>query len=219
MLFVDSGRRCFIITVIGSVANGFVLPLKEEHVVFFHQTLLPLYRRYATRALFCTCYATAWPSPRRSCCISRFAASLTCICRTFMAKDAALSHAVIKYLLRFWPVSCADKVLVFLCTIKDALMFFAATDVLELALARELVQRLRACMGRCASRRFGLCSKPSRDTFPSQSIKGHLSNGCVFLLLILPCRLFTNVSNVRSPSTHSNQQAWSCGTSNLSLIW
>ncbi len=40
---------CMILIVICSVANGFVLPLKEEHVVFFHQTLLPLYRRYTTR--------------------------------------------------------------------------------------------------------------------------------------------------------------------------
>ncbi len=146
------------------MANGFVLPLKEEHVLFFHQTLLPLYRRHAMRACVLHCHAAPWPSPRCSCSLARFAASLTCICRTFMNKDAALSHAVIKYLLRYWPVSSADKVLVFLCTIKDALMFLAATDDIELALAKELVERLRACMGRCASRRFRLYRQPSRDT-------------------------------------------------------
>ncbi len=66
-----------------------------------------------------------------------------------MNKDAVLSHAVIKYLLRFWPVSSADKVLVFICTLKDAISFLTMTDTMELLMVKEMMERLRACMGRC----------------------------------------------------------------------
>ena len=98
----------------------------------------------------CAC-CLCWRSPPFSCSLARFAASLTCICRTFMTKDAALSHAVIKHLLRYWPISSSEKLLVFLCTIKDAIAFLSSTGDMELTLAKELMERLRSCMGRCVS--------------------------------------------------------------------
>ena len=56
--------------------------------------------------------------------------------------------AVIKYLLRFWLVSSADKVLVCICTLKDAISLLTMTDTMEL-MVKEMMERLRACMGRC----------------------------------------------------------------------
>ena len=50
MRVVAPAQLCAL-TVMGSVANGFVLPLKEEHVLFFLNTLLPLYRRYLARTV------------------------------------------------------------------------------------------------------------------------------------------------------------------------
>jgi serine/threonine-protein phosphatase 2A regulatory subunit B' len=139
-------RKCLILIILGSVANGFVLPLKEEHALFFLNTLLPLYRRYfALHALFVT---RTHPSPPFSCSLPRFSAPLTCISRTFMMKDATLSHAVVKYLLRYWPVSSSEKVLVFLSTLKDAIILLTTSEAMEPACLKELMTRLRACMGR-----------------------------------------------------------------------
>jgi hypothetical protein len=72
-----------------------------------------------------------------------------------MIKDAALSHAVVKYLLRYWPVSSAEKVLVFLSTLKDAVALLTSTEPMEPACLKELMTRLRACMGRWAL--LGVC--------------------------------------------------------------
>jgi hypothetical protein len=65
-----------------------------------------------------------------------------------MTKEAALSHAVVKYLLRYWPVSSSEKVLVFLVTLKDAVNFFTAPEAIEPAFLKELMTRVRSCMAR-----------------------------------------------------------------------
>lgn len=134
----------FILIISGSVANGFVLPLKEEHVLFFLNTLLPLYRRY--RVYFVL--HTAGTHLCHSCSLTRFSAPLVSISRTFMMKEATLSLAVVKYLLRYWPVSCSEKVPVFLSTLKDAIILLTTSEAMEPACFKELMTRLRACMGR-----------------------------------------------------------------------
>jgi hypothetical protein len=76
----------------------------------------------------------------RSHSLLRYATALTSICRTFMTKEATLCHALVKYLLRFWPVS-SEKVLVFLSTLKDAIVFLATMAPLESRAVKELMVR------------------------------------------------------------------------------
>jgi Leucine-rich repeat (LRR) protein len=67
---------------------------------------------------------------------------------------ADLSHSVIKYLIRFWPMSSSAKVVVFLGTLKDAISFlpltvYAPSESRPLAAPtyfRELLLRIRCCM-------------------------------------------------------------------------
>jgi hypothetical protein len=68
-----------------------------------------------------------------------------------MTKDVKLVHCVIKHLLRFWPVASVEKVLVFLSALKDAVMFLPMIEAMETVFVKELMLRLRGCMGRRVS--------------------------------------------------------------------
>ncbi|KAF9208985.1 Serine/threonine-protein phosphatase 2A 56 kDa regulatory subunit delta isoform, partial [Haplosporangium sp. Z 27] len=93
-----------LLEILGSIINGFALPLKEEHKTFLTKVLLPLHK---ARSL--TLY-----HPQLAYCVVQF-----------LEKDPTLTEEVVHGLLRFWPKVNSSKEVMFLNEIEEIL------DVIE----------------------------------------------------------------------------------------
>ena len=77
-----------LLEILGSIINGFALPLKLEHKQFLCKVLIPLHKVR---------------------CLSLYHAQLAYCVVQFLEKDANLTEQVIKGLLKFWPKACSQK--------------------------------------------------------------------------------------------------------------
>nr|CAD7393522.1 unnamed protein product [Timema cristinae] len=77
-----------LLEILGSIINGFALPLKAEHKQFLVKVLLPL---------------------QKVKCLSLYHAQLAYCVVQFLEKDATLTESVVKGLLKFWPKTCSQK--------------------------------------------------------------------------------------------------------------
>ncbi|KAI1319704.1 hypothetical protein EDD11_003398 [Mortierella claussenii] len=93
-----------LLEILGSIINGFALPLKEEHKTFLTKVLLPLHK---VKSL--TLY-----HPQLAYCVVQF-----------LEKDPTLTEEVVHGLLRFWPKVNSPKEVMFLNEIEEIL------DVIE----------------------------------------------------------------------------------------
>ncbi|GAM25601.1 hypothetical protein SAMD00019534_087760 [Acytostelium subglobosum LB1] len=89
-----------ILEVLGSIINGFAVPLKDEHKQFLVKVLLPLHRP-KSYSVYCS---------HLGYCITQF-----------IEKDPQLSDVIIKTILRLWPVGNSQKEVLFLYEIEDLL--------------------------------------------------------------------------------------------------
>jgi serine/threonine-protein phosphatase 2A regulatory subunit B' len=87
-----------LLEILGSIINGFALPLKEEHKIFLARVMLPLHK-VRSISLY---------HPQLAYCIVQF-----------LEKDPLLTEEVIMGLLRFWPKTNSTKELMFLNEIED----------------------------------------------------------------------------------------------------
>lgn len=99
--------KCFFLIIIYeyylfvcSIINGFALPLKSEHKQFLVKVLLPLHKVK---------------------CLSLYHAQLAYCVVQFLEKDAVLTEAVVRGLLKFWPKTCSQKEVMFLGEIEEIL--------------------------------------------------------------------------------------------------
>ncbi|KAG9333941.1 hypothetical protein JZ751_009331, partial [Albula glossodonta] len=77
-----------LLEILGSIINGFALPLKSEHKQFLVRVLIPL---HTARSL------------------SIFHAQLAYCVVQFMEKDATVTEYIIRGLLKYWPKTCTQK--------------------------------------------------------------------------------------------------------------
>ncbi len=89
-----------MLEILGSIINGFALPLKNEHVTFFRRVLLVLHK-----------------SPR----IATFFPQLSYCVVQFVDKDPTLAHDVYNVLYRYWPATHSSKAVMFLTTLEECL--------------------------------------------------------------------------------------------------
>lgn len=89
-----------LLEILGSIINGFTLPLKPEHTDFLMKALLPLH----------TSKSLSLYHPQLSYCITQF-----------IEKDPALTYGIVKKLFRFWPIVNSSKELLFLNEVEDLL--------------------------------------------------------------------------------------------------
>lgn len=87
-----------LLEILGSIINGFALPLKEEHKIFLVRILLPLHK-VKSLSLY---------HPQLAYCVVQF-----------LEKDPMLTEEVIMGLLRFWPKINSTKEVMFLNEIED----------------------------------------------------------------------------------------------------
>ncbi|KAH8888710.1 protein phosphatase 2A regulatory B subunit [Thozetella sp. PMI_491] len=100
-----------LLEILGSIINGFALPLKEEHKLFLTRVLLPLHK---VKSL-------SMYHPQLAYCIVQF-----------LEKDA--SEQVVLGLLRYWPKVNSTKEVMFLNEVED---IFEVMDPAEFAKVQE----------------------------------------------------------------------------------
>uniref|UniRef100_A0A8C2BA56 Serine/threonine protein phosphatase 2A regulatory subunit n=1 Tax=Cyprinus carpio TaxID=7962 RepID=A0A8C2BA56_CYPCA len=110
-----------LLEILGSIINGFALPLKAEHKQFLVKVLLPL---HTVRNL---CFHLAY-----------------CIVQ-FLEKDPTLTEPVIRGLLKFWPKTCSQKEVMFLGELEEIL------DVIEPTQFVKIQELLFKQIARCVS--------------------------------------------------------------------
>ncbi|KZO95699.1 protein phosphatase 2A regulatory B subunit [Calocera viscosa TUFC12733] len=93
-----------LLEILGSIINGFALPLKEEHKVFLTRVLLPLHK---VRSL-------SLYHPQLAYCVVQF-----------LEKDSSLTEEVLAGLLRYWPKVNSPKEVMYLNEVEEIL------DVIE----------------------------------------------------------------------------------------
>ncbi|XP_059316382.1 serine/threonine protein phosphatase 2A 57 kDa regulatory subunit B' theta isoform-like [Lycium ferocissimum] len=89
-----------LLEILGSIINGFALPLKEEHKLFLVRTLIPLHK------------------PK---CLAMYHQQLTYCMTQFVEKDCKLADTVIRGLLKYWPVTNSSKEVMFLGELEEIL--------------------------------------------------------------------------------------------------
>ncbi|EMR10210.1 hypothetical protein PNEG_01483 [Pneumocystis murina B123] len=87
-----------LLEILGSIINGFALPLKDEHKLFLIRVLLPLHK---VRSI-------SMYHPQLSYCVVQF-----------LEKDPSLTEEVILGLLRFWPKVNSTKEVLFLNEVEE----------------------------------------------------------------------------------------------------
>ncbi|GMP50249.1 hypothetical protein CsSME_00016945 [Camellia sinensis var. sinensis] len=89
-----------LLEILGSIINGFALPMKEEHKLFLVRALIPLHK----------------PKP-----VSMYQQQLSYCIIQFVEKDYKLADTVIRGLLKYWPVTNCQKEVLFLGELEDVL--------------------------------------------------------------------------------------------------
>lgn len=113
-----------LLEILGSIINGFALPLKEEHKQFLLKVLLPLHKVKS---------------------LSVYHPQLTYCVVQFLEKDPNLTEPVIKSLLKFWPKTHSPKEVMFLNELEEIL------DVIEPAEFQKVMDALFRQIAKCVS--------------------------------------------------------------------
>jgi serine/threonine-protein phosphatase 2A regulatory subunit B' len=96
-----------LLEILGSIINGFALPLKEEHKLFLVRALIPLHK------------------PK---CVSLYHQQLSYCITQFVEKDAKLADTVIRGLLKYWPITNSSKEVMFLGELEEVLEATQGTE-------------------------------------------------------------------------------------------
>ncbi|KWU45009.1 protein phosphatase 2A regulatory B subunit [Rhodotorula sp. JG-1b] len=113
-----------LLEILGSIINGFALPLKEEHKLFLTRALIPLHK-VKSLALY---------HPQLAYCVVQF-----------LEKDASLTRDVVDGLLKYWPKVNSPKEVMFLNEVEEIL------DVIEPAEFQKIMVKLFVQLSRCVS--------------------------------------------------------------------
>uniref|UniRef100_A0A915P575 Serine/threonine protein phosphatase 2A regulatory subunit n=1 Tax=Meloidogyne floridensis TaxID=298350 RepID=A0A915P575_9BILA len=113
-----------LLEVLGSIINGFAIPLKDEHKTFLMRVLLPLHKAK---------YLNAY-HPQLAYCIVQF-----------IDKDPSLTVAVVMALLKYWPKVHSPKEVMFLNELEEIL------DVIEPTEFKKVMIPLFYQLARCVS--------------------------------------------------------------------
>jgi serine/threonine-protein phosphatase 2A regulatory subunit B' len=101
-----------LLEILGSIINGFALPLKDEHKVFLNRVLIPLHKVKT---------------------LAQFHGQLLYCITQYIEKDGKLSMTVIKGLLKFWPKTNSAKEVLFLNELEEILELTSIDNFIQIA--------------------------------------------------------------------------------------
>lgn len=112
-----------LLEIFGSVIHGFNVPLKDDHIRFLQNALIPLFRARS---------------------LSSFQQPLLYCFSRFIMKENPLIQNILRGLLRFWPKTNTVKETLFLCILEELLFQTHTQHYLE---SLELIfKRIAACI-------------------------------------------------------------------------
>jgi serine/threonine-protein phosphatase 2A regulatory subunit B' len=112
-----------LLEILGSIINGFALPLKEEHKDFLIKALIPLHKVKA---------------------LASFHQQLSYCMAQYVEKDPRLAQDIIQSMLKFWPVSITSKQVLFLNELEETLELTQPGEFVQLQ--TPLFQRIANCI-------------------------------------------------------------------------
>lgn len=113
-----------ILEILGSIINGFALPLKKEHLRFLHKTLLPLHKVNSCAIYF----------QQLEYCVTQF-----------VEKDPQTTAVVVRELSHFWPHQSTSKQLMFLGEI-EAICELTSDEDFQ-SILHDLFSLIAMCIG------------------------------------------------------------------------
>jgi len=122
-----------LLEILGSIINGFALPLKPEHLAFIRYSLIPLHK-------------SPW--------IHTFTSQLTYCITQYIEKDATTGQLVLEKLVEYWPWSNSAKQVMYLTELEEVLELIPPS-VLELC-----ADKVFPCLAKCiCSEHFQVCER------------------------------------------------------------
>eukprot|EP01018_Ginkgo_biloba_P021019 Gb_16019 [translate_table: standard] len=122
-----------LLEILGSIINGFALPMKEEHKLFLVRALIPLHK------------------PK---CVAFYHQQLSYCITQFVEKDSKLADTVIRGLLKYWPITNCQKEVLFLGELEEVLEITQAAEFQRcmIPLFRQISRCLRSLHFQVAER-------------------------------------------------------------------
>merc|ERR1719473_110457 len=113
-----------LLEILGSIINGFALPLKDEHKQFLTQALLPLHKVHH---------------------VSMYHQQLSYCVTQFVEKDPQLAEPVLLHILQYWPRTFSAKEVLFLNEVEEILEMVQQQEFL--LIMKPLFSRIALCVG------------------------------------------------------------------------
>lgn len=154
-----------LLEILGSVINGFALPLKEEHKIFLLKVLLPLHKVKS---------------------LSVYHPQLTYCVVQFLEKDPSLTEPVIKSLLKFWPKTHSPKEVMFLNEVEEIL------DVIEPAEFQKVMVPLFTQLAKCVSSPHFQVAERALYYWNNEYIMSLISDNALTIIPIMFPSLYKN---------------------------
>eukprot|EP00002_Diphylleia_rotans_P004696 TRINITY_DN1359_c0_g6_i1.p1 TRINITY_DN1359_c0_g6~~TRINITY_DN1359_c0_g6_i1.p1 ORF type:complete len:462 (+),score=87.31 TRINITY_DN1359_c0_g6_i1:460-1845(+) len=165
-----------LLEILGSIINGFALPLKDEHKQFLAKALIPLHK------------------PRA---YTMYHQQLTYCMTQFLEKDPRLSETIVNGLLKLWPVTHSPKELLFLAELEELLELTDAKDFCKFV--EPLFRRLSKCI---SSSNFQVAER-ALFLWNNEYIAGLIEDNRQVILPIIFGSLFKNSKSHWNTSIHN----------------
>ncbi|PAV83103.1 hypothetical protein WR25_03977 [Diploscapter pachys] len=164
-----------LLEILGSIINGFALPLKEEHKTFLLRVLLPLHK-VKTLSVY---------HPQLAYCVVQF-----------LEKDPTLTEPVIMGLLKFWPKIHSTKEVMFLNELEEIL------DVIEPNEFQKVMVPLFQQIARCVSSPHFQVAERALYYWNNEYVMSLISDNAAVILPILFPALFKNSKSHWNKTIH-----------------
>lgn len=164
-----------LLEILGSIINGFALPLKEEHKVFLIKILLPLHK-VKTLSVY---------HPQLAYCIVQF-----------LEKDPSLTQPVIMGLLKYWPKTHSPKEVMFLNELEEIL------DVIEPAEFQKVMIPLFKQLAKCVSSPHFQVAERALYYWNNEYIMSLITENTAIILPIMFPALYKNTKTHWNKTIH-----------------
>ncbi|CAG0915058.1 unnamed protein product [Notodromas monacha] len=164
-----------LLEILGSIINGFALPLKEEHKQFLLKVLLPLHKVKSLSVYH----------PQLAYCVVQF-----------LEKDPSLTEPVIVNLLKFWPKVHSPKEVMFLNELEEIL------DVIEPAEFQKVMVPLFRQLAKCVSSPHFQVAERALYYWNNEYIMSLVSDNAKVILPIMFPSLYKNSKSHWNKTIH-----------------
>ncbi|XP_060805056.1 serine/threonine-protein phosphatase 2A 56 kDa regulatory subunit gamma isoform isoform X2 [Amyelois transitella] len=164
-----------LLEILGSIINGFALPLKEEHKMFLLKVLLPLHKVKSLSVYH----------PQLAYCVVQF-----------LEKDPSLTQPVVRALLKYWPKTHSPKEVMFLNEMEEIL------DVIEPAEFQKIMDPLFRQLAKCVSSPHFQVAERALYYWNNEYIMSLISDNATHILPIMFPSLYRNTKSHWNKTIH-----------------